>query len=129
MTLFKRRDHADVTATPAPEPKPAKVEKEVPPDPMFRPLEPEPPGTPPQRGAITDRQAALLRMQLQIADNLRQKFLAPSIPLDLPLERTPEFEKTAREKLQQLMSGGNFKLPPNVNQEDFVNQVLDETFG
>lgn len=96
---------------------------------MFRPLEPEPPGTPPQRGTITDRQAALLRMQLQIADNLRQKFLAPDIPLDLPLDRTPEYEKTAREKLQQLMSGGNFRLPPNVSQEDFVNDVLNEAFG
>ncbi|MBN2394529.1 MAG: Flp pilus assembly complex ATPase component TadA, partial [Anaerolineae bacterium] len=96
---------------------------------MFRPLEPEPPGTPPQRGTITDRQAALLRMQVQIADNLRQKFLAPSISLDLPLERTPEFEKSALEKLQQLMNSGNFRLPPNVNQEDFASQVLDETFG
>lgn len=130
MTLFKRRDQPEAIATPAPAPLPAKVEKkEEPPDPMFRPLEPEPTGTPPQRGAISDRQAALLRMQMQIADNLRQKFLAPSIPLDLPLERTPELEKTAVEKLQQLMSSSNFRLPSNVSQEDFVREVLDETFG
>jgi len=130
MTLFKRRDQPEANPTPAPAPQPAKVEKkEEPPDPMFRPLEPEPAGTPPQRGAITDRQAALLRMQLQIADNLRQKFLAPSTPLDLPLERTPELEKTALEKLQQLMGSGNFRLPSNVNQEDFIKAVLDETFG
>ncbi len=130
MTLFKRRDHADVAATPAPEPKPVKVEKkEEPPDPMFRPLEPEPPGTPPQRGTISDRQAALLRLELQVADTLRQRFLAPNISLDLPVERTPELEKTAREKLQQLMSSGNFRLPAHINQEDFVNEVLNETFG
>lgn len=130
MTLFKRRDHVDSAAMPAPEPKPVKVEKkEEPPDPMFRPLEPEPPGTPPQRGTISDRQVALLRMQLQIADTLRQRFLAPAISLDLPLERTPELEKTAREKLQQLISSGNCRLPSNTNQDDFVNDVLNEAFG
>lgn len=130
MTLFKRRDHADSTAMPVPEPKPVKVEKkEEPPDPMFRLLEPEPAGTPPQRGTISDRQAALLRMQLQIADTLRQRFLAPNVSLDLPLERTPEYERTAREKLQQLISSGNCRLPSNTNQEDFVNEVLNEAFG
>jgi pilus assembly protein CpaF len=130
MTLFKRRDQSEANATPAPAPQPAKVEKkEEPPDPMFRPLEPDPPGTPPQRGTLTDRQTALLRMQLQIADNLRQKFLAPSISLDLPLDRTPELEKVAMEKLQQLMSSSNFRLPSNVNQEDFITDVLNETFG
>ncbi|MFN2283855.1 MAG: CpaF family protein [Anaerolineae bacterium] len=132
MTFFKRRDQPETNATPAPPPasQPAKVEKnEEPPDPMFRPLEPEPSGTPPQRGAISDRQAALLRMKLQIADTLRQKFLAPDTSLDLPLERTPEYEKTALEKLQQLMSSSNFRLPANTSNEDFVSDVLDETFG
>ncbi len=131
MTLFKRRDQSEANATPAPTSQPVKKvkKKEEPPDPMFRPLEPEPPGTPPQRGTISDRQAALLRMQLQIADNLRQKFLAPDIPLDLPLDRTPELEKIAIEKLQQLMSSSNFRLPPNVNPEEFVNEILNEAFG
>jgi pilus assembly protein CpaF len=130
MTLFKRRDQSEANVAPAPAPQPAKVEKkEEPPDPMFRPLEPDPPGTPPQRGTIPDRQAAILRMQLQIADNLRQKFLAPSVSLDLPLDRTPELEKVAIEKLQQLMSSSNFRLPPNVSQEDFITDVLNETFG
>ena len=130
MTLFKRRDQAEANHTPSPPSKPVKVEKkEEPPDPLFRPLEPEPPGTPPQRGTISDRQVALLRLRLQIADTLRQKFLAPGVSLDLPLERTPEYEKTACEKLQQLMSGSNFRLPPNVSQEEFVDDVLDEAFG
>ncbi|MGC9395671.1 MAG: CpaF family protein [Anaerolineae bacterium] len=132
MTFFKRRDQSEANGTPPPAPtpvpKPAKAEKE-PPDPMFRPLEPEPPGTPPQRGTISDRQAALLRIKLQIADTLRQKFLAPSIALDLPLERSPELEKTARERLQQLMSSSNFRLPENTNREGFINDVLDEAFG
>ncbi len=68
-------------------------------------------------------------MQLQIADTLRQRFLAPGVTLDLPLERTPEHEKTAREKLQQLMSSGNCRLPSDTSQEDFVNEVLNEAFG
>ena len=131
MTFFKRRDQSETNDTPAPTPapRPAIIERDEEPDPMFRPLEPEPPGTPPQRGTIGDRQAALLRMKLQIADTLRQKFLAPSTSLDLPLERNPELEKTARERLQQLMSSSNFRLPPTISQEDFVNEVLDEAFG
>jgi len=132
MTLFKRRDNPEPNTSPepTPQPKPVITEKTTePPDPMFRPLEPEPPETPPQRGMITDRQATLLRMQVQIADNLRQRFLAPNVALDLPLDRTAEHENNAREKLQQLMSSGNFRLPPNVSQEDFVNDVLNEAFG
>ncbi len=132
MSLFKRRDATEtVPPTPAPAPvaQPKAEKKEEPPDPMFRPLEPEPPGTPRQRGFISDREAALLRMQLQIADNLRQKFLAPSIPLDLPLERTPELEKLALEKLQQLIGSSNFRLPPTISQEEFIANVLNEAFG
>ncbi|HOT92875.1 MAG TPA: CpaF family protein [Anaerolineae bacterium] len=132
MSLFKRRDTTEtIPPTPAPAPvaQPKVEKKEEPPDPMFRPLEPEPPGTPRQRGFISDRDAALLRMQLQIADNLRQKFLAPSIPLDLPLERTPELEKLALEKLQQLIGSSNFRLPPTISQEEFIANVLNEAFG
>ncbi len=130
MSLFKRRDQAEPSAHPEPAPVvQPKVEKKEEPDPMFRPIEPDPPGTPRQRGFITDREAALLRMQLQIADNLRQKFLAPTIPLDLPLERTPEYEKMAMERLQQLISSANFRLPSSVPQEEFIANVLNETFG
>ncbi len=131
MSLFKRRDQSEAAshAEPAPVVQPKVVEKEESPDPMFRPIEPEPPGTPRQRGFITDREAALLRMQLQIADNLRQKFLAPNIPLDLPLERTPENEKVALDRLQQLIGSANFRLPSSVSQEDFVVNVLNEVFG
>src|SRR5512145_3211688 len=75
--------------TPASKPAP-KVEER---DPTLPPLEPEIPGSPTQRGSISDQRAALLRMQIQIADNIRKKFLAPNLSLDLPLERTPEREQ------------------------------------
>jgi pilus assembly protein CpaF len=130
MSLFKRRDQAEPISQPAPAPvAQPKVEKKEEPDPMFRLIEPDPPGTPRQRGFITDKEAALLRMQLQIADNLRQKFLASTVPLDLPLERTSEYEKMALERLQQLISSANFRLPPSLSQEEFIVNVLNETFG
>ena len=96
---------------------------------MFVPIEPDPPGTPRQRGFIPDRQMALMRMQIQIADNLRQKFLAPDKSLDLPLERTPEYEQLAMEKLQQLIGSSGFRMPPGVPKEEFVENVMNETFG
>ncbi len=133
MSLFKRRDQLESASPPGPAPAPAapkpKAEKPEEPDPMFRPLEPEPPGTPRQRGFISDKEAALLRMQLQIADNLRQKFVAPGISLDLPVERTPENEKVALERLQQLIGSANFRLPPMISQEEFIARVMDEVFG
>jgi len=49
--------------------------------------------------------------------------------LDLPLERTPELEKLALEKLQQLIGSSNFRLPPTISQEEFIANVLNEAFG
>ncbi|MBN1583071.1 MAG: CpaF family protein, partial [Anaerolineae bacterium] len=96
---------------------------------MFPPIEPEPPDAPPQRGAITDGRAALLRLQIQIADNLRQKLLAPGVSLDLPLERTPEREQKAIRSLEQVISSGNFKIPPGISKNEFFGNVMNEIFG
>lgn len=66
--------------------------KAVPPtilDGLLIPLEQEPSGTSIQRGSISEGRANRLRLQLWLADNLR-KIIAPDIPLELPLERTPE---------------------------------------
>ncbi len=135
MGLFgKRKDQAaEETQTPqsktAPKtaPKPAlKVDER---DPTLPPLEPEIPGSPTQRGSISDQRAAILRMQIQIADNIRKKFLAPNLSLDLPLERTPEREQLAREKLEQLTSSGGFRLPASVPPEQFSEGIMNEIFG
>ena len=134
MSLFRRRDQSEKSAPtpqpPAPRPRPApQVKKTEENDSMFLPIEPEPPGTPRQRGFISNKQASLLRMQLQIADNLRQKFLAPDVPLNLPLERTPERQHLAMEKLQQLIDSSGFRIPTGVSKETFIDTVMNEAFG
>ncbi len=113
-------------ARPAPKPKP-EINREE--DDLLLPLEPEPPGTPRQRGFISEERAHLLRLQLQIADNLRLKLLAPDLSLDYPLERTPEREQKALQSLNQLISSSGFRLPPNTTKERFIRGVLDEVFG
>ena len=133
MSLFRRRDQPEPEPqshppVPQPQPKP-EVAKPVEADPMFRPVEPEPSDAPRQRGFVSDKRAALLRMQLQIADNLRLKFLAPDVSLDLPLERTAERDQMALEKLQQLTGSSNFRLPPDTDREEFVANVMSEIFG
>ncbi|HNT74533.1 MAG TPA: CpaF family protein [Anaerolineae bacterium] len=133
MGVFgKRKEQPSAPAQPATTPKPAppKAEKkEEVRDSFLIPLEPDPPGTPTQRGFMPEQRAALLKMQIQIADNIRKKFLAPTLALDLPLERTPEREQVAREKLDQLLSGGGFRLPPSITQEQFYEGIMNEIFG
>jgi pilus assembly protein CpaF len=141
MGLFRRKDQD------APEPAPAKGAGPQPPKPapastakskdepdatasgLFVPIEEEPPGAPPQRGFISEKRATLLRMQIQIADNIRQRYLAPDIPLELPLERNAERERVVQEKLVGLMSNANFRMPPGVSKESFAADVMDEVFG
>jgi len=130
----KKKEQPDVPprgqqppAKPAAAPEPAKKPDDR--DPAFLPLEPDPPGTSRQRGFISDQHAALTRLQLQVADNLRQKFLAPNLSLDLPLDRTPEAEQLATQKLDQLTGSGAFRLPPGITKESFYANVLNEIFG
>ncbi len=98
-------------------------------DSLIIPLEqPVPPDTPMQRGFISAGRAERLRLQLWLADNLR-KSIAPDVPLDLPLPRTPEREQIIRERYQQGLQRANIKIPPDVTGEQFYNNVLDEIFG
>lgn len=132
MALFKRETTIDV------EPK---LERALPPAPVVEEreeeeredflldLEPEPPGTARQRGAILEGRAAVLRLQLQIADNLRQKLLAPDVPLELPLERTPEREQQVFGALEQFVNSGNLRVPPNMTKEQFYINVMNEIFS
>ena len=98
-------------------------------DSLMIPLEqPVPPDTPMQRGFISVGRAERLRLQLWLADNLR-KSIAPDVPLDLPLPRTPEREQIIRERYQQGLQRANIKIPPDVTEQHFYNNVLDEIFG
>ncbi len=131
MGLFGRRKEqpSEEQAAPVAPPKPKVKKKEKEQDSFLIPLEADPPGTPTQRGHIPDQRAAVMRMQIQIADNLRKKFLAPDLSLDLPLERTPEREKAAKEKLDQLTHSSGFRMPPNVTKEQFYENIMNEIFG
>jgi pilus assembly protein CpaF len=112
-----------------PEKKPAPPPAKEPQDDFCLPLDPEPPGTPRQRGTIPETRASVMHRQLQIADNLRRKLLAPNVPLDMPLERTPEREQLVAKGLEQLMSGGAFRLPPGLSKAQFYENVANEAFG
>jgi pilus assembly protein CpaF len=139
MALFKREraDESEPEPRPTPASPPAPAPRPAPrPAPdiedqdagLFLKLEPEPPGTARQRGAISKARASTMRLQLQIADNLRQKLLAPDVPLELPLERTPEREQKVFQSLEQFVSSGNLRVPIGVTKEQFYGNVMNEIF-
>ncbi len=97
-------------------------------DPLLLPLRPDPPGTPRQRGSITEARDWLLRTQIKVAAQLRN-FLAPDVPFDEPLERTQEREKRAIGAVAGLMKAGKFQLPPRANKKVVLRAILDELFG
>lgn len=128
MALFKKERTVDPAPTLAPEPVVEEKEEQVRED-FLLDLEPEPPDAPRQRGAITEERAGALRLQLQIADNLRQKLLAPDVPLELPLERTLEREQQVFRALEQFVSSGNLRVPPRMTKEQFYVNIMNEIFG
>ena len=128
MGIFRREEAVEQTLEPETEPVEAKVKEEKEErDPMFFDLEPEPPGTPPQRGFISDERAAVLKQQLQIADHLRQS-LAPDVDLDLPLECTPEREKQVVQALNHFINSGKLQIPSSLTKEQFYQNVANEVF-
>ncbi len=96
---------------------------------LLRPLKDDPPEVSRQRSHIPDDEATVLRLELQLADMLRKKILAPEISLDLPLERTPERETKALQTLEQLIDSGRVTIPAGVKRARFFEDILDETFG
>ncbi len=92
------------------------------------PLEVDPPDTSRQRGFISDARAALLRLQLQLADAIRKR-IAPDVDLDWPLERTPEREQLVRQQMQQVMQQGRVQVPRGLAPVQFLEGVMDEIFG
>jgi pilus assembly protein CpaF len=127
MGIFRKEETVEQPLEPEKEPVEAKVEEKEERDPMFFDLEPEPPGTPPQRGFISEKRAAVLRLQLQIADHLRQS-IAPDVELDLPLERTPEREKQVVQALDQFIKSGKLQVPASLTKEQFYQNVANEVF-
>jgi pilus assembly protein CpaF len=95
---------------------------------LIIPLEPEPSGTSIQRGFISEERANRLRLQLWLADNLR-KVIAPDVPLEIPLERTPEREQQVRQRYEQALQRTGVKLPADITEEQFYANVCDELFG
>jgi pilus assembly protein CpaF len=83
----------------------------------------------PQRGFIPAERAALIRLQLQVADMIRLKFLAPDLSLEWALERTPEREAAALKAIDQLTESGNIKIPAVTTKAEFVAATLNEIFG
>ncbi len=133
--MFSKKTPPEPRPAPKPEPRPEpKLEpKPEPPAPseidkLCLPLEPEGADVPRQRGAIGEGRAALMRLQLQWADLLR-KSIAPEVPLDMPLDRTPQRVELVGQRFQQAMQQGHLKIPPGVLIEEFYNNVLDEMFG
>jgi len=88
---------------------------------------------PRQRGFIPDDKQAVMRLQVQVADNLRQRMLAPDLSLDLPLERTLERtlerEQMVAKGLEQIVSSGRLKVPAGMTKAQFFSNVADEVFG
>ncbi|NET73903.1 MAG: CpaF family protein [Sphaerospermopsis sp. SIO1G2] len=98
-------------------------------DPLLFDLDQEPEDTPPQRGYLPEKKAAVMRLQLQMADMIRKKVLAPNLDLDDPLERLPEYEEKALTTLAHLVDNGRISIPDSISEQDFVDNVLDEVFG
>jgi pilus assembly protein CpaF len=112
----------EVAAKPMPPPAPSK------PSEIGLPLEPDAPDAPPQRGSISPGRAEQARLQLWLADKLRQS-IAPDVPLDVPLERTPEREQLIQQRYQQAKQRANITIPAGVSETTFFNNILDEVFG
>jgi len=134
ISNLKRIGDAPGKSEPA-KPEPAKPvpAKPAPPSPapapqVGLPLEPDAPNAPPQRGSISSGRADQLKLQLWLADKLRQS-IAPEVPLDVPLERTEEREQIIRQRYQQAKQRANIQIPAGVSEETFFNNVLDEIFG
>lgn len=98
-------------------------------DPLMQLLDEEGPEIPPQRGYLPESKAVILRLELQVADMIRKKVLAPNLSLDYPLERTEEYEDKAIKTIDQLIQSGRITLPNTIDEEQFCDDVLDEVFG
>jgi len=98
-------------------------------DPLLTTLVTESDEVPRQRGLVSNEQETTLRLQLQVADMIRKKVLAPDLDLDYPLDRTPEREAAAQKAIEQLVKNGRVQIPSSIKQEDFYTNTMYEIFG
>ncbi len=98
-------------------------------DPLLTTLTVEGRDVPRQRGLVSEEQEAALRLQLQVADMIRKKVLAPDISLDYPLDRTPEREEAAKKGIEQLVKNGRIQIPSHLDSKDFYTNTMYEIFG
>lgn len=98
-------------------------------DPLLIPLDPEDEEIPRQRGYIPETRASIMRLQLQVADMIRQKVLAPDLGIDWPLERTPAYEEKAIASIDRLAASGRVDIPTLISKEEFYENVMNEIFG
>ncbi len=98
-------------------------------DPLLTTLLTEGKDIPRQRGIISEEQEMALRLQLQVADMIRKKVLAPDLSLDHPLERTPEREEAAKKGIEQLVKNGRIQIPSHLDPKEFLANTMYEIFG
>lgn len=98
-------------------------------DPLLLDLDSENADIPRQRGFLPERKAVVMRLQLQVADMVRKKVLAPNLSLEFPLERTAEYEEKARKTIEQLLQTGRIELPSYADERQFYADTMDEIFG
>lgn len=116
----------------APPPPPTEMDEETKlrmEDPLLLPLDPEHADIPRQRGYLPEKKAVIMRLQLQVADMIRKKVLAPNLEINYPLEKTPEYEEKAIQTIDQLLQTGRITLPGHADKEQFYKDTLDEIFG
>lgn len=127
--VSKKPTQGNIPKTPALQPTQSQSKPKPTGDELLIPIKPDPPEAPPQRGFIEADRQAIMRLQIQIADSLRKKVLAPDLALDWPLDQTPDREEMVRKSLDQLVQGGRVKIPPVIDKEDFYDGVMSEAFG
>lgn len=99
-------------------------------NPLLLDIEPEPDNVPRQRGWIPEPRQSQLALEVQVADMLRKKVLAPDLSLDDPLERTEALEEKALSAIAHLIDNGRITPPEGEEaQEEFFSNILDEAFG
>ncbi|MFT7586432.1 MAG: pilus assembly protein CpaF [Cellvibrionaceae bacterium] len=99
-------------------------------NPLLVDIESEPDEAPRQRGWLPANKQSQIALQLQVADMLRKKVLAPDLSLDMPLERTEEREEKAISAIARLMENGRITPPADESEQElFFSNILDEIFG
>ncbi len=91
-------------------------------------LEPDPPGTPRQRGFIDPRHAWHLKTVIKVSSVIGEKVLGISDPLEQNIEETPERLRKVEATLQTMETRGQLKYG-DLTPLEFFEMVRAELFG